>query len=248
MTDILFSLSGAGEQLLASPKVVPSLGVIVTTPPPGLAVMDGGTPRRLMKVGWVALCAVGSDPDWPTDVFCDTAHWIDWDRARITYPAPGLYADRLRWHFEPGAFATVLVNDEVPPTVPNSAKMPWDRNPAPWTSAGHLVASPGETGTLWTYTVPGGRMFWLASAELVLNRLTASTAVLSAYMQLLRNGVQLSAIANTDLAPPSHERATLAPSDLVLQPGEVLEASYGMLMTGGTCDVMTSATGFTFDL
>lgn len=247
MTDIFGGLTGDGVSMLAAARFVPTVGVEVTTVPGGVAVMNAGAPRRLMKVGWVALERAGSDTGWPTSVFADQARWISFEREQMSYGSPGVFADRVRYHLEPGVVASLYVNESAAAAAVSSSAAPWDRNPSSFLQQAGASPTGPATSTLWTYTVPTGRKLLVSHASLQLVRSAVASAPSFVLLGLRRNNDKIEILESYSNVLGYHDRAQIAPGDLVLLAGETLSAVLQNGDTGGVWEAWAFATGLTFD-
>lgn len=123
---------------------------------------------------------------------------------------------------------------------------PWDRSPVAFVQRN--VANTGgiASATLWTYTVPAGRMLVVAAAELTCARQTVATGAGTLSMALRRATIQVAEIFDIENVAGIKQRSEVAPGGLVLFPGEVLSADYANSNTGGNHLVTATATGYTF--
>lgn len=210
--------------------------------------MDSTAPRRVMKVGWIAPGRMASDPAWPASLFFADAHWIDFERELFTFPAPGVFCDRVRYHLEPGAVATLYVNDTGVPTLPNNLLQPWDRNMALWQQASTPVSTPGAGAVVvWTYTVPAGRKLWVSRALVRCYRSAVPTAAVQLYSQLLINGAKFLFAALQGAPQDQYVSDEHAGAPVILPAGTVLDAYSNNQDTGGTARHVLEAYGFLFD-
>lgn len=234
--------------MLAVPRPVPSFGCRLTTVPGGVAVMSGGSPRRIMKAGWVALARLGSDPGWPALVFADQAKWLDFEREQVTYPGPGVFADRVRYHFEPGVVASLYVNEVAALIVPNYSKAPADRNPL---VVGRLVNQNVGGGTAdletWNYTVPVNRILEVTSVVNQLARTTVAGALVNVAAYISAGGVYFSSNNLTSNVVGAIFPATGSPAGLVFPAGTVVSGRYANNDTGGSVQVTLGFSGTLFD-
>lgn len=109
MTDVFTGLTGAGEVTFAA-RNVPLVGVEVTFLPPASGLLDAGDPKRVMRVGWIALCWTGDDPGWPAVVFCAPPMFVDFERMGAWPAKLGVFGDRIRYSFATGAIVNLYVN------------------------------------------------------------------------------------------------------------------------------------------
>lgn len=201
-----------------------------------------------MKVGWVAPCHTGSDPSWPATLFCAAAQWIDFERLIVQYPAPGVLADRIRYHLEPGAVANLYVNDVVVPAVLNSSLQPWDRSPIAVTLQATPQFSGGTNGTLWTYTVPTGKYLVAAVGELAATRSAVATTASVVAMNMRRNLANFLNLESWTNVLGQRDSAVLAPGGLLFLPGEIIDCVYQDFSTGGAHHLNATLSGYTFNI
>lgn|GEM_PF-3019855 len=248
MTEVFATLSGTGDATLAVPGHLDHIGVSVTTIPAGAGVMEATSPKRLMKVGWIAPCRLGSETSWPATVFCGTAKWVDFEREQVSYPAPGPYADRIRYHFEPGAVATLYVNQVVVPAVLNSALMPWDRTPAPIGQSGTGIVVGGGSLVVWlTYTVPTAKRLFLSSASVSLVRTATPSAAGTAVVRFKIGGVLFCEASLGTIVNVGPAKSELQGGGMIVPAATVVELSYQNSDTGGSVMVQGGWGGYLFD-
>lgn len=235
--------------MLAAPRVVPSLGCRLTTVPAGVALMSGGSPRRLMKAGWLTLARLGSDPGWPAVVFAERARWIEFEREQVTFPSPGVFADRVRYHLEPGVVANLYVNEVPAVVVPNYSKAPADRNPL---VVGQIVNQNVGGGTAdtqcWSYTVPAGRVLQLTSVINQLARTTAAAALVNVAAYIAAGGVYFSSNNLTSNVVGAVSPATGSPGELYFPAGTTITGRYANNDTGGSVQITLGFSGTLFDV
>jgi hypothetical protein len=141
---------------------------------------------------------------------------------------------------------TVTVDEIVRPAAVPVLNMPWDRTPLPMAQNSVQAPAGGGTGSFWSYTVPTGRRLVLASLQVYANRINVAAPVGQCYVQVTRGGtviLQLLSQANT-VGLLEHEEMGMG--GLVLNPGEVLAATWNNGDTGGQRWVAALATGYTF--
>lgn len=247
MTEVFTGLTGDASAVLAAVRFVPRIGLELTTVPGGVAITSGGNPRRLMKAGWVSPSRVGVGASWPHTLFSEAARWVNFERQQFSYGQPGVYADRIRYHFEPGVIASLYVDDLADVMLPNSSLAPYDRGGAAWSQGARLSVAGGAVATMWTYTVPAGRILLVGNAEVASTRLTAATASVQFEVQMWRGSIRLLDLIDRKNTPFEVLRDTLAPGYLILLAGETISADYSNNDTGGTVLVNAHASGLLFN-
>jgi hypothetical protein len=247
LTEVFTGLTGTGDATLAVPGRLDHIGVSVTTIPAGAAVMEPTHPWRLMKVGWIAPAHLGFETSWPASVFCGSAQWIDFERERFSYAAPGPYADRIRYHLEPGAVANLYVNQVVAPTVLNSSLMPWDRAQVNLQQANTATFTAPASGNFWTFTTPSNKKLWLSSAELWILRYAVATTPVLTLLTLTIGSNVVSEIREYTNVLGFRERVELPSAPIIVGSSQVVTAAYFSNDTAGTHIAGASLTGFYFD-
>lgn len=242
-------LVGDGAAVLPAPRFVPRVGVNLTTVPAGVAIMSGGAPRRLMKAGWIALGRMGVGASWPAAVFCDEARWVSFEREQLDYGPQGVYADRIRYHLEPGVVATLYADSvtDVPP--PSNSLSPWDRNMLPISRYAQIGQSGGTAQTTyWTYTVPAGRNLWIGMGDVAVQRTAIATTLASAHAWLLIDGVFFPLASHFGPNTIGASDRDQLQSALILPAGKVISAQGVNGDTGGSVVLTFLMSGFLFDM
>lgn len=248
MTDSYAGLVGDGIAVLAVPRLVPSIGVELTTVAAGVAITSGGNPRRLMKAGWIAPSRIGSDAGWPATLFCEQARWVQWEREQITYPSAGVFADRIRYHFEPGVVASLYVNEVSSATMLNAQKMPWDRASAQWSRQVLTnVTGPVSPTTGFTYTVPAGKVLMLAHLDVRVQRVVVATTVGNTYAYGMVNGAAVVQVHESLNVLGSVVQQGLSAGPLYLAAGDTVSCLYSSSDTGGQYFYSVMAAGMLFN-
>jgi len=142
---------------------------------------------------------------------------------------------------------TITVIEVIGP-LSNSDLMPWDRSPALVNQAGNAVVSTtsGEVQA-WTYTVPSGRILYVAHARVGLVVLTAYTSVTQGYCVLRTSGTVLLAAYSYALAVNSQNYDFLAGDAWYFPAGTVLVCAYSNAGAGGSTLVTAELSGFLFN-
>ena len=128
--------------------------------------------------------------------------------------------------------------------IPKAA--PYDRTPVVITQSAPTAVVGGQSGTLWTYTVPAGRMLLVESFELSLTRLNVWTTPSAITLYATRNGAIILDMREYQNTVPYHDRTALSGDSLILTAGEVLAATYADSSVGGNHVVNAAMTGYTF--
>lgn len=249
MTEVFAGLVGDGASILSAARYVPRIGINVTTVPPGVPVLSGGSPRRLMKVGWIAPSRLGVGASWPASVFAERAKWIDFEREQLSYPAPGVFADRVRYHLEPGVVATLYVDDLVDVPPPNNSLAPWDRGASVWTqtAAVSLVGGTGIT-TGWTYTVPAGKTLMVEHLDIQLERASVAAPAGLTRMWATINGAIVAIAQNGSNVVGALSSDGLRGGALFLLSGSVIALAYDSNDSGGAHNAFGTAAGVLFNV
>jgi hypothetical protein len=124
--------------------------------------------------------------------------------------------------------------------------MPWDRGPTTFSQASNSVISTAQTTTAWTFTVPAGRMLWLAAAEVSIARYAVATTAVGCSVSLTRGGQNVLLVREDSNVLPFRVLDTLSPAGMVLFAGEVLAGSFFVGDTGGGHTISINASGYTF--
>jgi hypothetical protein len=220
---------GTGQFAIAQP-----VGLVVSVSGiPAYVARDSPTPVLYHRMGWLNL---GHALGWQQKI--DLVHV-----PQLVYPVAPEFTI-LRVNLLAGETATV---DEIASSTSTQALMqPWDRSPVGVTLQAVQNEAGSQSVTLWTYTVPVGRMLFLATAMLSIVRTAAATAPLQASPAITRNGLPLLEIVDYTNIVNTEKTQSLAPGGMVLLPGEVLGATYFSNDAGGSRLVTALASGFTF--
>jgi hypothetical protein len=145
------------------------------------------------------------------------------------------------------AGVTVTIDEIASSTTLIPKAAPYDRAATTWSQTGiQFPTEPSGTVTLWTYTVPAGRLLWIAAADLSILRTVVATANASAHMHLQRGGVDVLSLYDYTNVALSRSDKSLGPDGLVLLASETLTCTYASGSTGGQHLFIGNATGYSF--
>jgi hypothetical protein len=224
-----FTLAGSGTQAISSPS---SLLVTITTPP-SIARRGRGNPASYFDVGFLT---PGDASGWYSALV------VSESPQHLPLPAS---CTVLGYGLLTGAVLSVA--EVFPPTL-SSQLMPWDRNPTVLALEGENVYAGGTAATQqWTYTVPAGRKFWIATMQCVVQRQTPPTTPGGTNAYISVGGVRLLQAYEYGGAQGLVDNAIGQGAEMVLPPGAVITGNVSNADTGGACVLSTRASGFTFD-
>jgi hypothetical protein len=142
---------------------------------------------------------------------------------------------------------TVTIDEIASSTTLIPKAAPYDRSATVWSQAGiQFPTEPFGATTLWTYTVPAGRMLWIAAAHLSIVRTVVATTNASAHMHIQRGGVDVFNIYDYSNVALSRADKSLDPDGMVLLAGETIACTYQSGSTAGQHLFMGNATGYSF--
>jgi hypothetical protein len=223
-------VTGTGQFAISNP-----IGVAIALAGiPAYVARDTGTPQRFHRMGRVQL---GTSIGWRPSVDLVVSPQLVWPlEGEDTVMGYTLLA---------GCTATI---DEVATSSRWPMKAaPWDRAPTAFSRNAFVGVSGPGNATLWTFTVPAGRMLMLGDAMVGWSRTAASTSGPQAQVQLFRGSGALLSILDFANVIGDEDVQQLGPSNLVLLPGEILMASYQVFATGGSGYAQAYASGILFD-
>jgi hypothetical protein len=224
-------VTGAGQFAIAQP-----VGLVVSIAGiPNYVARDTPTPVRYKQLAFINL---GNALGWQPRIAIEHI-------PQIFYPIQPEFT-LIRHNLLAGETATI---DEIATSttlMPKAA--PYDRSPTVWTQSANVTFAGGAGGTLWTYTVPAGRMLYVSTLQVSLLRISVATAAGTTDVLVTRAASSVLVLNSLLNTVGVFDHAELASDGLVLQPGEVLAASYFSADTGGTHNATAYASGYTFAL
>jgi hypothetical protein len=201
-----------------------------------------------MKAGWLSPSRVGSEPSWPTTLFCENAQWINFEREQFSFPEPGPFTDQIRYHLEPGIVGSLYVNGSAVPTLIQQLQ-PIDRNATLYVSSTQSNdTGPVTSATLATYTVPTGKWLLLEYARIRLRRTVVATSQTTGTPRLTLsiNNVPMIVLDLTENVVGEVVSDDIK-SPLYLPAATVVESLHQNPDTGGSVNHRVSLVGMLFD-
>lgn len=223
-------VTGAGQFAIAQP-----VGLVVSIAGiPNYVARDTPTPVRYKQLAFINL---GNALGWQPRIAIEHI-------PQIFYPIEPEFT-LLRHNLLAGETATI---DEIATSTTLMARPdPWDRSPTSWSQTGiQFPTEPSAATTLWTYTVPAGRLLWIAAADLSIVRTIVATTNASAHMHLQRGGVDVLNLYDYTNVALSRSDKSLGPDGLVLLSGETIACTYQSGSIGGQHLFLGNATGYSF--
>lgn len=225
-----YALAGKGIQAIGSPAAL-----VVTVTNFGNRSSEGSAnPANFRNVGMVR---PGDADGWYDPI------GIHGSPQKIALPAG---CTQLGYSMIAGS--TVSVAEVPAPPALNSSLNPWDRAPIDVEVGGQSFLNGGQSDTvLITYTVPGGKLLWLADLVLTIKRRAAASANSVAYAYLNLGVNNLGGVEVVSNTIGASDYWSLAGAPLILPAGRVVSVHGGNLDTGGQVEVWASLVGFTFN-
>jgi len=225
-----YALTGRGTQAIGQPA---QLVVTVTNLAPQVRT-NKTQPQGYYGVGWLS--------------------WGDANGFRLPVPIslspqvfdlpPGM--TRLGYSLLNGS--TVQVAEVPAPGLANNQLNPWDRSPQP-VSVGYNAGVQPSQGqmTTFSYTVPSGRLLWLAKASVLCTRLVAPTANNYGQSWIQDSAGQIAFAWFFNAALGAQARDDLLGGPLILPAGSVVSGYHIDYSTGGEWLVTHELHGFLFN-
>lgn len=222
-------LTGAGQIAIAQPV---GLSISMASIPSYIG-RDPGPPILYHRIGSVSL-----------------GHALGWTEPQelqlvpqLVYPIEPEYT-LLAYALVAGVSATVLEISSSS-NFPVRA-MPWDRAPTLFQQQSTVGLPNGGPSTMWSFTVPAGRMLWLSTLECWVRRIATPSLLGSSTVQINRSGLPILQVLDSGQPIGYENRETLPGEHLILFPGETIAATMFSTETGTNHVATAFASGFTF--
>jgi len=224
----IYNLSGAGTQALTSGST--RLLVDVTTFDPRRSA-GRASPTNYYDLGLLRIGVQGSyAPAFPIDaasMFID----LPFGATTLGYACFGTTAIRV-----------------TEQAIAFTRPMPWDRNPVPRVfGINNSYVGPTAQTALFTYTVPAGKLFYLASANVSIERSVLPTSSSGAVAFVQAKGQYL-CIVNTSGGTVGQVWSDgWSGAGLILLAGDVVTGTVQNADSGGFITASVAASGYEFD-
>ena len=144
--------------------------------------------------------------------------------------------------------AATATATEVFAPVSNALLQPWDRHSQAWGEGARLGLNGGSAQrTMWSYTVPTGKILAICSMRGGVTRTLQATSVSGPYVQGLIGGVEVIFVQPFGNVAGDNEDDWVNGGTIFIQAGQVVQMNCANGDNSGTVSCFGYASGYTFD-